>query len=512
MDAHLQIIKSKYLQYVRSYSYLLIVGVSLFIAFGLIPPPDAEYTTMRFGQFTGTYNSVWIGFVTASLSSIMLTLFGFFLVHGSIKNDIQSRMGQIIGTSNISNYAYLFTTFVSNFLILANILIIVFLVSVGLFYLYSTPINSLAIMDFIQPYGSIALPSLFFTAGIAVFLEVLFPRRAILQYGLFLLLFFSLIATTSYRESNFWVDLLGTQYPASTISEQVQKIHPDESTSLTVGFVSGGIPAANKIEFQKIFFPGTYYLGRLLWVLLAVILVYFSGFIFHRFDLAPQQKTATKNVAASDIAEFKFIQFQSPLTFDKSALPLIKAELLILIRKNNKWIWLLTFVGMSVMFFVSTRTSHRYILPILWFLQVAVWSDLMSRDYTLRTFYFTASAYQPIRRLFAAKCVSGVLYALIVASPLVLKLMIEFNFYAVIHIILGASFITALSAFLGTLTRGKKLFEILFFFLVYCNINLVPFTDYFGAVHFTTAYTGTMLMVNSLLFIVAILLKRYYDR
>lgn len=510
--SYLQIIKGNYLQYARSYSYLMTIAVSLIIAFGLIPPPDADYATMRFGQYTGAYNSVWIGFVTANLSSIILSLFGFFLIHGSIQKDIDSRMGQIIGTSNISNHAYLFVKFISNFLILFTILSIVFLASIGLFYLYKSPTDTLRILDFIVPYGCTAIPSLLFTSTLAVALEVLLPRKSILQYGFFLIIFFSLMMFSSIQNIQTIGDLLGTQYPTSMITKQVQSIYPNEATNLTVGFVAGGIAASNKIEFTQLSFSYVYLLGRLFWILLALAMVALSGFVFHRFDIASGHRTTLKQVSTSKKAGFQLKPSQFSTEFTISLGSLIKAESLLLLRKNNKWMWLLTLAGMLAMLFVSTKVSHQFILPILWFLQVAVWSDLISKDYTQRTYYFTATSYKPIQRLFAARCITGVLYALCIASPLILKLVIQLQFHTVLLIILGAIFIVSLAVFLAVLTRTKKLFEILFFFLLYCNLNLVSFTDYFGAIHSSMYYTLVLVTINALLLLFSTLLKYQYDR
>lgn len=62
-------------------------------------------------------------------------------------------------------------------------------------------------------------------------------------------------------------------------------------------------------------------------------------------------------------------------------------------------------------------------------------------------------------------------------------------------------FIVFIAAILGLLTKGKKLFEILFFLLTYANLNKVPFLDYFGGFH-----QNNLFNIN-LICIVAILLR-----
>ncbi len=172
------IIKGNYLQYVRSYSFLVTIALSLFVAFNFIPSTDANFSTVRFGEFTGNYNAAWIGFVTAIMSSVFLSLVGFFLINGSIKKDIDTRIGHIIGASKISNAKYLFAKLFSNVLILLTILVIIFVVSIVLFFFYGEK-YPFQILDFVLPYAVIAIPSLFFVVSFSLLLEVLFPKKVI---------------------------------------------------------------------------------------------------------------------------------------------------------------------------------------------------------------------------------------------------------------------------------------------------------------------------------------------
>lgn len=513
MLQYLNIIKGNYRQYVRSYSFLVTIALSLFIAFGLIPAPDANYVTMKFGDFTGEYNSEWIGIVTALLSSIFLSLAGFFLISGSIKKDIDSRIGHIIGSTRISNSTYILTKVASNFLVLFTILTVIFVVSICLFFLYGKGFT-FRHKEFLIPYAFIAIPSLFFVASFTVVLEVLFPKRTIIQYGIYLLVFFTTLFSSTVTDSTLSTDIFGIQYPTNNMASQIQDVHPNHDVQLTVGVVAGKVNPDNKVRIRSIDFPGNYISNRIFWMIFAIVLAFLSSLFFHRFDVKEKLRILKKSSESSPpkSANFQLSNLRQAIDFSPELTPLIKAEMTMLIRKNRKGLWIVTIMGMIAMLFTPLNVGHNYILPILWFLQVAVWSDLMSKDYTLRTYYFTAAAYKPLQRLFTSKVLSGISIALIIASPLILKAVMAFEFMVVVHIALGGAFIVLLAVFLGTLTKSKKLFEVAFFFIVYCNLNLVPVTDYYGAVHHSVQYTLFMTMLNIVLFSSAYLLKRRYDR
>lgn len=513
MNQLLNIVKGNFLQHVRSYHFLVTIGITLLFAFGFIPSPDSNYTTVKFGDYTGEYNSAWIGFVTALLSSTILSLFGFFLINGGIKKDIDSRIGHIIGSTQISNAKYIFTKILSNFLILFTILIVIFFVSICLFYLYSNG-YPFQIGQFILPFVYIAIPSLLFVSTIAIVVEVIFPKWTFVQYLFFLALYVGTLFTSPTNESFLSTDIYGVQYPTEHVKAQLSSLHPNADTNLSIGFVAGSRDPEKLIELEDNTFPQWYLFQRIFIILLSIIIAFLSSLFFHRFDIKRSLKAnATPNEKEEyQSAGFQISNLNTALDFQPGILPLIKAELKLLFRSHSKWILILTISGMIAIIFTSTSIAHQFILPILWFLQLSIWSDLTSKDYMLRTHYFTASAYKPIQRLFVSRVLAGYIVAVVISSPLLLKLIIEGNFIGFLNILIGGGSIVLLAVFLGVLTKGKKLFEVVFFFIIYCNINSVMITDYFGALHNNLQYTIILIVINLILFSSSQLIKQRYEK
>ena len=142
---------------------------------------------------------------------------------------------------------------------------------------------------------------------------------------------------------------------------------------------------------------------------------------------------------------------------------------------------------MLLLIFLPLELAHQIILPILWFLQVHRISDLATKDKTCKVHLFVASSYKPIQRIFASKIIASFLLLLILSSPIIVRYFITFDvlnvgFIIVGFIIVGFTFLISLALIFGQISKGKKLFEVVFFLVTYANINGIPFFDYFGSI------------------------------
>ncbi|MDH7446096.1 hypothetical protein [Aquimarina sp. 2201CG14-23] len=511
MGLLLKIIKANYFQHIRSYSFLITLALSLYAAYAFIPSPDANYTTIRFGDFIGSYNSTWIGYVTALMTSVFLSLFGYFLVSGSIKRDTDLHLGQIIATTKIKNYKYLLAKTFSNFLVLLTMVIVIMLMSIVLQYLYGSEFD-FNIKSFLLPYLVITLPSVFFIASTAVITEVFLSRVRIAQYLVFVFLFFCMLFIPEKKGSEN-IDLFGFKYTTMVMENQLNNQVQAKNTELSIGFIKKTNNDKIKlVNFEPIHFSDSFLMYRFSWILLGLGLVLFSSIFFHRFNVGsdkliiddPQESNTELKSARLQLAPW--IQKKQTVF---SIIPVLKVELIMLIRGGAKWLNTLSVFLMLGMIVSATDTGHKFLLPILWFLQVPRWSNLITKDTEYRTFYFIYSSYKPLDRIFAGRIIAGIFSAIMLASPLLIIAIITGNLTSFINIILGAVFIISLSTFMGVISQSSKLFEVSFLLITYFNINLISFTDYYGALHSSIYHVFIMTVVNlTLLSISYLLLKR----
>jgi hypothetical protein len=515
----ISIIKADYLQRTRSYAFLITLAISLYIAYTFVPAPGADYTTVRVGNFIGVYNAAWIGYVTAMMTSVFLSLIGFYLVNNSIKKDIETGVGMIIAATSISNFKYLISKVLSNFLVLLSITAIVFVMSVIVFFIRGNGF-SFEVTQFILPYVIVTIPALFFVSSLAVVAEVFLGRRPVIQYLAFFALFNFIVANVMMTEGSGTIKMLdpfGVKAVTMGMEDFVSSHFHEKQQVVSMGFNFSDRQDVKTFVFEGILWQPAFIASRLIWICFSLLLIWISAKFFHRFDVKEKTRTKKKKLAANNISpglvisDIKLSALPA-ITPAYGILPFIKTELLMLVRKGSKWFWLLNAGGMIAMIFVPLSIAHQIVLPVLWFLQVSRWSDLATKEKTNRMHYFAYAAYQPVRRLLVSQVAAGIILAIALAMPLMIRYLIGGGFMSILEIVSGAFFIVAFAVCLGILSGGNKLFEILFFLLTYSAVNKIPFMDYFGGMHHDLNYTRLMLLIIVFLLSVSFALRNYEVR
>src|ERR1041385_3122392 len=195
------IIKADYLQRTRSYSFLITLAITVYAAYSFVPPTNAAYTTLSVTGYRGAFNSAWVGYVSATMTAVMLSLYGFLLVNSGIKKDIETEVGLIVATTPITNFGYLLTKLFSNLLVLLTIAGITFAVSMVMFLVRGTGYPFI-FTDFIMPYAAFALPALFVVSALAVVGEIFLGKRTILQFILYFFICAAVMATINTPGAN----------------------------------------------------------------------------------------------------------------------------------------------------------------------------------------------------------------------------------------------------------------------------------------------------------------------
>lgn len=531
MEQFYKIVRSDYLQRTRSYAFLITLAVSLYATYSFIPPHQANYTTVQISGYIGVNNAAWTGYVAAMMTSVFLSITGFYLVNSGIKKDMDTGVGMIIATTPVSNFSYLLSKAWSNFMVLLSITGLIFLMSIAVF-LFRAEGYPFEILKFIMPFVLITMPAIFFISSLAVVAEVFLYRYTVLVNVAYFCLFIPLMLA-SQPTLNPVFDVLGiktiTMGMENIISQHFHVQHP----KVGMGFLIGHKKEMKLFIFEGLHWTSFYVLIRFSWMIAGFALVYISSLFFHRFNIKERVKKQKKVIKGSvqdnhlsalpgqsgqphglpSVSAFKALKEIKLSALPKIAAsygisPFIKTELLMLFRKGPRWMWLINLGGMTAMIFVPVAIAHLWILPSLWFLQVARWSDLATKEKTYRIHYFTYASYKPLSRLFSAQILAGIILSVTLAAPLMVRYMVTMQFLPVLTIVLGAVFIVFFAVLTGMVSGGKKLFEILFFALTYSNVNKAPALDYFGAMAHGSYYVVDMIAVISCLAVASFLWRK----
>lgn len=512
MKLFYSILKFDYLQRTRTYAFFITLCATLAIAYSFVPEPNAIYSTIRIDNYVGYYNSAWFGYVTAIMTTVFLSLIGFFLVNSSVQMDQDTNTGQIIATTSLSNFKYLLAKAIGNFLILSTITLLVFLMSIILFFLYNSG-YSFSIFKFIKPYAYITFPALFCISVLAVLFEVFMKGNNVLKTIVFFIIFSSVMFSYPKAQSQNASDIFGINIVLQKMEQQVREITNKETdANVSIGYIIKNDQKPLKFEFNGLHFSSYFIISRILWMIFMVGILWLFAPYFHRFRVQGFKKKNKDQIVvapASSTNNISVLELPIP-EINFSQLPLVKTEFLMILRMGNKGLWFLQLLGMALMILLPLSTAYRIILPLLWFIQVGRLSNLGAKEYTNSMHYFSNMAYKPIRRLLLSKIIAGNALLVLTALPLMIRLFIVKDGLALLSILLGSLFLVLIALTFGIIFRGRKLFEVLFFMLTYANINGIVFTDYFGALPHQKGYLIKLTVIVIALFITCFA-KRSYD-
>src|SRR5215207_8466581 len=103
MHIILHIGRADFLERVRRYSFLIMLGLTLFLGFQVA----IGNMTVTLDEYRGEFNSAWLGSTMSFFASFFLGIFGFYLVKGSIARDDESGVGQIMAATPMTPSIYM---------------------------------------------------------------------------------------------------------------------------------------------------------------------------------------------------------------------------------------------------------------------------------------------------------------------------------------------------------------------------------------------------------------------
>jgi hypothetical protein len=515
MDSFTSIIKADYLQRTRSNIFLVTLIVSIYVAYSFVPGAGATYSTVRIGNFVGFSNAAWIGHVTAIMASTFMWFIGFFIINNGIRRDEESGIGQIIAATSISNYLYLLAKALSSFMVLLTITIVIILMALGLIIIRGSEYH-FNVLQFILPYLCATIPSLFFLSAFAVFFEIVFGKRTNLSNISFFFLFSAYIGYifefSDHRVQ--WIDVLGVKHLLSEIAGIVNGGISNIHQNIALGYNFAAKREIHYFLFEGTHFNLSYLACRLFWVSMAFVLLWISSKMFRRFDTKPlrlpslQSQNHIQDEQVHPVSEITLSSLPK-VSSTFSIAPLIKAEIIMLLRKGPLWFWLVNLGLFISLFFIQLGKAHQIALPIIWFLQINRWADISTKEKFYGTSSYVYGSLKPLGRLLTAQMLAGTLTALAFAFPVLLRYSLTGEFAFLPGIVLGAMILIGFSICSGIITGGKRFFEILFFMLTYAVIENIPQADYFGGKHCSTGYFAIQMLIALFLLATAYIVRNY---
>ena len=481
--------RADFLERVRRYSFLVMVGLVVFLGY----QTAIGNMALELGQYRGEYNSAWVGAMMSLIAAFFLGWFGFYLVKGSVARDRETGVGQIMATTPLTRPLYLVGKLFSNFAVLMAMVVVLALAGLVIQFLQgeSTQIDLAA---FMTPFLFIATPLMMLVAAVAV----LFETIPFLQGGFGNVVYFFLFITALpiFMENDTLQNIpalepTGLALLSDQMSTAVSKLYSDYDGSFTLG--GGMTPAATTFVWEGVHWTANILFMRFALILLAVALTLFGAIFFDRFDPSrskPKRMNAKRN--ASDSAEPVPALRTSPPTVSLTALNhaanrfsffnVLLAELKLLV-KGQRWWWYAGAAGLIIASIASpTEVVHQFILPLAWAWHILLLSPIGNREARDNVQQMAFSSASPMWRQLPAQWLAGFIVTFVMGSGALLNFIINSDSVGLFALLSGALFIPSLALALGVWSGTSKPFEIVYLTLWYLGpLNNVPKLDFIGA-------------------------------
>ena len=510
-------VRADFLERVRRYSFLLTLAFSVYLAYAVY----AGQIVLQLDKYRGVDNSAWVGSVIGLVASMWLSLVGFYIVKNSIQRDRQTRVGQILATTPISKTFYTFSKTLSNFAVLAAMVLVLALTAlvIHLFHRADPDIDLVALFAPIIVFG---LSSVAVTAALAILFESLPVLRGGVGNILFFFLWIFLLAFAAagqdkgpaHLQTNPFTDYTGIVSVMSQMQNQVQALDPQYSGGAQ--FDVGNMNPPTK-TFLWIGIPWTpaLLLSRAMLFAIAAGLASLAALFFDRFDPAragwftfKKPKAAASGDARESLPapgpalafEQNFVNPHrqhlssaqlAPLSRTAAHLrffTLVRAEFRLMIR-GHAWWWYTVAAGLFIACLASPLDSARSgMIVAAWIWPALIWSQMGTRESQFSTGSLVFSAPRPVPQQLLATYAAGVLVAVLTGGGLGLHLLIARDIPGLAGWAAGALFIPALALALGVATGTRKFFEALYTAWWYVGpLHHTPQADFMG----TTAQSST---------------------
>ncbi|MCR8843446.1 ABC transporter permease [Paenibacillus sp. SC116] len=491
------IARADLLERVRQYSFLVVLGITMMAAYFFVPPADAGYITLYLDHYRGIYNSAWIGASVALSTTLLLALFGFYLVKNSIQRDVRTGVGQIIASTSVKKLHYLTGKSISNFLVL-SIIVLAVIVIAFMMQLVRGEVVQIELWPLISPFLFLTLPTL----SVVAVLAVLFETRPALQGGIGNIIYFIMFIFYSMSSN--------TSVITTEMVQSLAAIQPGFSGSYGIGFLVPEQPI-KLFEWQGVTWTGTIIIQQLSFFLVAFLLILVAVLLFRGFQEAPYKRnnkinsTDNLNTAGEhpethpnksfdlESANVSFSQLSAanlpPAVIRESFLSLVVAEWRLMMKNTSLGWYVIAGVLAILCISMPVATSSQWMIwPITWIWPMLLWSGLGNRESRYNTHYLIASTPRYVTRQLSAVWVAGFILTCLTGIGMLIRLIMEGNMELVALWLSASIFIPSFALACGVLTGTNRTFEVLYMIIWYLGpFNKMPFLDFLG----TQSSSGT---------------------
>jgi hypothetical protein len=516
------LVRADFLERVRRYNFLVTLAAATYLGYCCM----TGKIVIGLDEYRGVYNSAWLGCLMTLVATTFLSLIGFYIVKNTIQRDQETRVGQILATTPMTKSFYTVAKMVSNFAVLASMVVVMALSAVLMQWLKAED-PQVHLWALLSPFLLFALPAMAFTGALAVLFETLPGLRGGVGNVIYFFVWTALLAAPvgsldkgePVGAATYFSDFTGIVSVMSQMQQDLRKVHPDykNGSALTIGDTA----TTGKFLWNGLRWSPALYFSRLTCVLAAIAVALLAALFFHRFDPAREWGVGSKKappqtqvpVLNGELAVAAAIAAPAPVhltplsraprgsTMPALTLPRTVLAELKLMLKGHRWWWYVVAAGLFVASLSSPLNAVRggvAIAALIW--PVLVWSQMGTREARFNTASLIFSSERSLWRQLPAVWIAGIIVAAITNGGLAIRLLIARDHPALLAWMACTLFVPSLALALGIWSGTSKVFEAVYTVWWYMGpAHHMPGLDFLGTTPDSTRITLYLLMAAGLL-------------
>ena len=454
----------------RNRSFWFVLGAACIVAWWCFPAKDSDYLLLALdGKYRGAYSSAWAG-MTVAMTSLWLTLIGFYLVRGSITRDIDSQLWQLLAATPMRASTYLLAKWCSHLAVLVLILVAMLLVALAAQLLRAED-RQIDLIELAKPVLLLSVPSCAITAMFAVWFDLVPALRRSAGNVAYFCVWIGMLAATQFSLQHplsgaaAWIgDPVGVSVFANGIGRAVLEQH-GVSTNAVFCMVCAVKGAPVVVDWSVWRIGAGEIFGRGFWLLLAAGGVALAAPLCS--NAAPAQRGAAPVREDQAPRRDWLAKCTQPLHRTRFG-AMLAAELQLTLRHNSRWWWGAMGLAWCVQLIASNEQVALAIVAV-WVLLLGTVSRAALRELDAGTgdIVFSADVRSGVLR---ARWVALLAVSVLANLPALVHTLLTAPAIAWATVVVGASLVTWAMA-LGTLTGNGRTYELLVCVLAYFAFN-----------------------------------------
>lgn len=463
--------RADFLERIRQFSFTAFCALIIFFTFWFVPRPTGfTALTIEPGVFLQGSDPSWMPMSAAMCSGMMLCVFGFAYLFGSVQRDRQSGILSLMRTSPTKRAAYLFGKLISDTMLLLCLLGVI-MVAAFVTMEIRFPGRFLSPWDFFSPFMAL-VPGLVFVSSFALLMECvpLMGRKSGLSIALFLCVSVLILMPATrginpYRLISVF-DFSGFLWMRDSISAAAYSVIGRSVTQINIlsGFHSGGA-GLKALAFHGIVPSLSFFLDKLVLLGVSALFTLLAASLLPKTEkvslISKLPSVTPKGEKASHgyIPVYRFGLFQS--------------ELRKMLYGCQPLFWWIGAAGLWIACLFSPVETVRGTLLILefaWLMPVLSHMGCMEHQSEMTSVLRTIP--EAMVRQASACWRAGTVVSLIMVAPVLLRLLCAADGAGFLSALITSLLLPSMALFLGEWSASNRPFEILLLILCMLALNV----------------------------------------